>query len=117
MKNSDEIASKIVGEFVAWACMPTNITPTSIARDCLKQFPTEWVSSKIKQTALKSMDIADDRDYRCLLELAEIISLNLLKRAIKLGEKTDNLDILEAVDDFKERIQQKNSDYTAICNS
>ena len=63
------------------------------------------------------MDIADDRDYRCLLELSEIISLNLLKRAIKLGEKTDNLDILEAVDDFKERIQQKNSDYTAICNS
>lgn len=118
MKSSDEITSKIVGEFVSWACTPTHITPISIARNCLKQFPTEWVSLKIKQTALESMDISDDWDYRRLLELSEIISLDLLNWAIKLNEKSDNLDILEAVDDFKERIQQKtNSDYTVICNS
>ena len=47
MKSSDEIVSKIVGEFVSWACTPTHITPISIARNCLKQFPAEWVSQMI----------------------------------------------------------------------
>lgn len=107
MKGSDEIAADIVSELVAWACTPTHILPISIARDCLKQFPIEWVSLKIKQTALKSIDITDDWDYRRLLELSEIISPDLLEWAIKLGEKSSNLDILEAADDFKERLQSK----------
>ncbi len=108
MKSSDEIAVDIVSKLVEWACTPTNILPISIARDCLKQFPIEWVSLKIKQTALTSIDITDDWDYRRLLELSEIISPDLLKWAITLGEKSNNLDILEAVDDFNERLQSKN---------
>ena len=103
--SSEEISSAIVGELVGWACKPQNIMPISIARDCLKQFPVEWVSSKMKQTALKSIDITDDWDYRRLLELSEMISLDLLKWAITLGEKSDNSDILEAADDYNERLQ------------
>ena len=108
MKSSDEIAANIVSELVGWACKPTNILPISIARNCLKQFPVEWVSLRIKYIALKSIDITDDWDYRRLLELSEIISLDLLKWAITLGEKSNNFDILEAVDDFNERLQSKN---------
>lgn len=105
MREPDSIATDIIGKLVSWACQPTHIMLISIARDCLKQFPTDWVSEKIKQTVFNSIDINDYWDYRRLLEISEIISIDLLKWAITLGEKSDDLDIIEAVNDFKERIQ------------
>ena len=105
MTLSDEITSEIVGELVSWACTPTNIMPITIGRNCLKQFPIEWVSSKIKQTVFHFINIADDWDYRRLLELCDLISSDLLKWAITLGENSTNSDIIEAVNDFKERLQ------------
>ncbi|MGN1037538.1 MAG: hypothetical protein ACI4PX_07170, partial [Ruminococcus sp.] len=86
------------------ACNPTNIMPITIARNCLKQFPIEWVSLKIKQTVFRFIDINDDWDYRRLLELCELISLDLLKWTIELNEKSTIHDIAEAVDDFNERL-------------
>lgn len=79
--------------------------PITIARNCLEQFPVDWVSPKIKQTVFRYIDINDDWDYRRLLELCELISLDLLEWAIELNEKSTNPDIVEAVNDFKERSQ------------
>jgi hypothetical protein len=107
MALSEETASEVVGELISWACQPTNIMPITIARSCLKQFPIEWVSHKIKKTVFRFIDINDDWDYRRLLELCELISLDLLKWAIELNEKSTNPDIAEAVDDFNERLQAK----------
>lgn len=107
MALSEETASEVVGKLISWACQPTNIMPITIARNCLKQFPIEWVSLKIKQTVFRFIDITDDWDYRRLLELCELISLDLLKWAIELNEKSTNSDIAEAVDDFNEGLQAK----------
>ena len=85
----------------------TNIMPITIARDCLKQFPVEWVSPKIKQTVFHFIDITDDWDFRRLLELCDLISIDLLKWAITLGADSTNPDIIEAVDDFNEYIIRK----------
>ncbi|WP_295094956.1 hypothetical protein [Ruminococcus sp.] len=104
MDLSDDTASEIVGELVSWACTPTSIMPITIGRNCLKQFPVEWVSPKIKQTVFRFINITDDWNYRRLLELCDLISTDLLKWAITLGEKSTNPDILEAVDDFNEYI-------------
>ena len=84
-----------------------NIMPITIARDCLKQFPVEWVSPKIKQTVFHFIDITDDWDFRRLLELCDLISIDLLKWAITLGADSTNPDIIEAVDDFNEYIIRK----------
>lgn len=108
LKEPDIISTAIIGELVSWACTPTNISPISIARNCLKQFPIDWVSSKIKKTALGVININDDWDYRRFLELSEIISSDLLKWAIKLNEKSNNTDILDTVNDFNERLQSNN---------
>ena len=86
MALSEKTAAEVVGELVSWACDPTNIMPITIARNCLEQFPVDWVSPKIKQTVFRFIDINDDWDYRRLLELCELISLDLLKWAIELKE-------------------------------
>ena len=96
-----------MGELVSRACDPTNIMPITIARNCLEQFPVDWVSPKIKQTVFRFIDINDDWDYRRLLELCDLISLDLLKWAIELNERSTDPDIAEAVDDFNERLQAK----------
>ena len=107
MALSEKTAAEVVGELVSWACDPTNIMPITIARNCLEQFPVDWVSPKIKQTVFRFIDINDDWDYRRLLELCELISLDLLKWAIELNERSTDPDITEAVDDFNERLQAK----------
>ena len=107
MARSEKTAAEVVGELVSWACQPTNIMPITIARNCLEQFPVDWVSPKIKQTVFRFVDINDDWDYRRLLELCELISLDLLKWAIELHERSTDPDIAEAVDDFNERLQAK----------
>lgn len=114
MSLSDTLASEVIGTLLSWACQPTNVLPITIARDCLKQFPVEWVSPKIKQTVFRFIDITDDWDFRRLLELCDLISIDLLKWAITLGADSTNPDIIEAVDDFNEYITRKNalnSDY------
>ena len=108
MKDSEEISTNIVAELIGWACKPQNESTIMIARDCLKQFPIEWVSLRIKQVAIKSIDITDDWEYRRLLELCELISTDLLKWAITLGEKSKNPDIVEAVDDYNKLLQARN---------
>ena len=105
MREPDGLATEIIGKLVSWACKPTNTTPITIARECLKQFPTDWISNKIKQTVLSSIDIGDYWEYRRLLELSEIISIDLLEWVITLGEGAKDLDIIEAVDDFTEILQ------------
>ena len=107
MSLSDTLAYKVIGTLLSWACQPQNITPITIARDCLKQFPVEWVSPKIKQTVFHFIDITDDWDFRRLLELCDLISIDLLKWAITLGADSTNPDIIEAVDDFNEYIIRK----------
>ena len=57
MAPSEKTAAEVVGELVSWACDPTNIMPITIARNCLEQFPVDWVSPKIKQTVFRFMVI------------------------------------------------------------
>lgn len=104
MSLSDSLASEVIGVLLSWACQSQNDTPITIGRNCLKQFPVEWVSPKIKQTVFRFINITDDWDYRRLLELCELISTDLLKWAITLGADSTNPDIIEAVDDFNEHI-------------
>ena len=109
MSLSDTLACKVIGTLLSWACQPTNIMPITIARDCLKQFPVEWVSPKIKQTVSGFIDITDDWEFRRLLELCDLISLDLLKWAVTLGADSTDPDIIEAVDDFNEYISRKSA--------
>ena len=104
MSLSDSLASEVIGALLSWACQAQNDIPITIGRNCLKQFPVEWVSPKIKQTVFRFINITDDWDYRRLLELCELISTDLLKWAITLGADSTNPDIIEAVDDFNEHI-------------
>lgn len=98
----DETAAEIVGTLLSWACCGQNTLPITIARECLTQFPAEWVSQRIRQTYTRFIDIVDDWEYRRLLEVCELISRDLLRWAVALNAASTNPDIAEAVNDYKE---------------
>ncbi len=94
----------VVCELLGYACSSTNIMPITIGRECLQAFPSEFITEKIRKLALSAIDINDDWDYRRLLEVAELISEDLLIWALSLGEDSDDYDITEAHNDFKLRL-------------
>ncbi len=99
----EEKASEIIQILLSYACNPTHIAPITYSRECLRQLPSEWVSSKIKDCVFKSVNIYDDWEYRRLLELSEMISEELLEWVISIARYSDNPDIIEAAEDFKVR--------------
>lgn len=109
MESPDEIASGIVAELIRWACEPTNIMPITIARERLCQFPREWAAQRIRQTAVQAINIADDWEYRRLLEVCELISRELLAWALTLSEGSEDPDVLEATEDFRERLREQHA--------
>lgn len=101
MDESDEISDGIVRCLLSWTCKPQNTTSIMIARDCIKQFPVDWISNKIKRNATYSIELSDYWDYRRLLELCKMISFELLQWSLCLMQDSEDEDIIEAINDFK----------------
>lgn len=102
----DKISSAIVMILLDFACNPTHISLITIARNCLKQFPVDWLTDKIMKLVFKTVNIYDDWDYRRFLELSNMISDELLEWAISISYHSDNSDIIEAATDFAERLNK-----------
>lgn len=108
MALSEDASSEIIGILLSYGCQGQNVLPIMISRECMQQFPVEWVSEKIRQKVSVSIDINDDWEYRRFLELCELISIDLLRWAISLNENSTDPYIAEAVDDFKEYLNSIN---------
>ena len=101
---SDNISSEIVIILLSYVCDSTHIAPITISRECLKQFPVDWITNKIMRLVFKAINIYDDWDYRRFLELSDLISKDLLEWAISISNHSNNSDIIEAATDFTERL-------------
>lgn len=105
MKLPDSVAARLVAELIRWACCPTKVRPITIGRDCLKRLPAAWSEPYIKLKAPAVLDLSDFWEYSRLLELAEMISPELLKWAIPLGEPyKDDANIKETMESFIDRL-------------
>ena len=105
MKLPEKTVERLVAELLRWACCPQNTRPITIGRDCLKRLPAAWVTPYIKRKAPDVLDMSDYWEYRRLMEVAEMISPELLRWAIPLGEPyTDDIDIKEAMEDMIDRL-------------
>lgn len=101
MQKSEDVVDGIICELLSNACCGQNVLPIEISRRLLRTFPIEWICCKIKKLVFQSININDDWDYRRLLELAELISKDLLIWAISLSDNSEDPDIIEASNDFK----------------
>lgn len=100
MDLSETTFDAVICELLGYACSATNVMPITIGRQCLQSFPADLMTEKIKKLAFSAIDMNDDWDYRRLLEVAKLISEDLLIWTISIGENSENRDIDEASNDF-----------------
>jgi hypothetical protein len=67
-------------------------------------FPDDWLLENIEERAEQLLIDATYEEYRCLLELYSKIDHNLTQRLASRAIQQDNLDIIEAGEDFQKTI-------------
>jgi hypothetical protein len=97
---SDKKSNDVIKSLIKYACWATNDLLIILSRNLFSSMKKEWVSSKIKLLAEDVIDFNDEWEYRRLLELADIISEDLLEWAIKKSVGSYNEEVLEAANDF-----------------
>ena len=107
LKLPDNVSSEIVMILLSYGCEAQNELPITISRECLKQFPADWITEKIMRLVFKSINLYDEWEYRRFLEIAELISDDLLEWVISIAHYSKDPEIIEAASDFTERLNKQ----------
>ena len=102
MELDQDTSDKIVGLLLSYACQSQNDRPITLGRTYLTMFSREWITSRIMKVAPGVLDLNDDWEYRRLMEVSKLISDDLFRWAHEQGRGSDDPDVVEAYDDFKE---------------
>lgn len=84
------------------ACCCTDDALIMQGRKGILKIDRIWRLEHILPEAKECIDLTDDWDYQRLLELVDFSAFELLQEAILIGKDSDNEEIREASQDFKE---------------
>jgi hypothetical protein len=93
---------------VEWACQPSYMPKILQGRARVLSSPKAWILSHIERVADDTIDWDDDWEYLRLLELFALLDPRLLPRATEKGLTSQNLDVREAAEYFR------NPDYVEL---
>lgn len=85
------------------ACQPQNASRIVAGRQQVLDMPRGWVLERIERVASEALDLGDYWEYRRLLELAELLDSELVKRLVPLGLSNGDPHVREAAEDFAAR--------------
>jgi hypothetical protein len=91
---------------VTLACQPSNAGRIVAGRRQVLAMPRLWVLERIERVAAETLDLSDYWEYRRLLELAELLDGELVRRLVPLGLGSSDPDVLEAAEDFKAKLAE-----------
>ncbi len=101
-KYPEELARQILKKLIEWACQPQNITPIVLARKKIDEINKDWLKHCFLDVAKECIDFSDYWEYRRLLELIDCVIPELKAAALKLCEDSEDEDIREVLEDYKE---------------
>ncbi len=102
MELDQDTSDKIVGLLLSYACQSQNDRSITLGRTYLTMFSIEWITGRIMKVAPAALDLNDYWDYRRLMEVSKMISDNLFQWAHEQGRGSDDPDVAEAYEDYKE---------------
>lgn len=88
---------------VQLACKPSNVGRINTGRAQVLALPRSWVLQHLEQIAAETLDLADFWEYHRLLELAEMLDVDLVRRLARSGLGSSDLDIREAAEHYAAR--------------
>lgn len=83
------------------ACQPQNAHRIVAGRQQVLAMPRDWVLQSLENLVNECLDLTDQWEYRRLLELAQELDADLVKRLVQLGHASNDEDIQEAARDFQ----------------
>lgn len=101
-KYPQELSRQILRKLIEWACQPQNDTSIVLARKKIDEIDKEWLKIYFLDVAKECIDFSDDWEYRRLLELIVIVLPEVKLEALKICEDSEDEDILEIIEDYKE---------------
>lgn len=101
-KYPQELSRQILRKLIEWACQPQNDTSIVLARKKIVEIDKEWLKKYFLDVAKECIEFTDYWEYRRLLELIVIVLPEVKVEALKLCEDSEDEDILEVIEDYKE---------------
>jgi hypothetical protein len=98
------IGEAVLAYLLREACAPTNIHPILLGRKAVSEIPRGWVLARLESVARRACNLADEWEYRRLLELCLELDRGLTERFVKSGLASSNPEVVEAAGDFRERL-------------
>ncbi|HZY85943.1 MAG TPA: hypothetical protein VFE78_14000 [Gemmataceae bacterium] len=86
------------------ACQPQNAGRIVAGRQLVLAMPRARVLERIERVAAEALDLSDYWQYRRLLELAELLDAELVRRLVPVGLSSSDPDVREAAEDFLARL-------------
>ena len=101
-KYPEKTANEILKKLIEWACKPQNVTPIVLARKKIDEINKNWLKQCFVDVAKECIDFSDYWEYRRLLELIVCVVPELKPLALQICEDSEDKDIREIIEDFKE---------------
>lgn len=99
----DNLASELRDKLLT-ACQSSYAPNIIRARDEILSLPREYVLNNISTIATESLNLADEWEFRRLLELYQLLDNELLQGLINIGIASGNEELKEAACDFKAKM-------------
>lgn len=104
LDNMDAAVSlAILKTLISFACTPTTVAYILFSLNLIHNFPEYWLVEHLPTVVEEILNIEDEWEFRRLLECIEHIP-TLIDYYISLGLKSINVEVIEAANDFKQKI-------------
>jgi hypothetical protein len=97
----DLVQQDVVTRLLSRACQSQNDANIVLARQAIAAIPQPCISRVLERSIRRGVDLADEWEFRRLLELLREINSDQLSALITFGLASNDADIREAAEDFK----------------
>lgn len=96
------ISKQVLRVLIENSCLGQNYAPIELGRKKIDEIDKDWLKQHFLAVAESCIDFSDDWEYRRLLELIVCVIPELKAAALEFGKDSENEDIREVVEDYKE---------------
>lgn len=95
-----QVSQKVLLILLQWACYGQNEAGILFGREQIAKIPKKWLQEHLLTVVKNDFEYTDDWNYRRLLELVSKQVPELIKDVLLINSDTNNLDLLEVIEDF-----------------
>ena len=96
------ISRKVLKTLIENACLGQNLAPIELGRKKINEIDKVWLKNNLLEVASSCIDFSDEWEYRRLVELVDLVIPELKQKVLEIGETSDNEEVREAVEDYRD---------------